>query len=156
MIELIIYLAITSIILVSITAIMLTILMGQAKSFVGSELNYNVEYVSNFLTRDIKQANQINSISTTTLSLKQQSNDVIYRFDRDTLTLWRQYNAGVPIKMNTDFINIDGSFYDNSFSNKSKNVLVYLELIEFDDANKMSDFTATTSVIFSVELRNRK
>ena len=156
LIELVIYLGITSIILVSITYLTLTLLLGQAKNFVGSELNYNLQYLSNYLTRDIKRANKIDSLSTTTLSLSQQSDTVVYRFDRDNLELWRQYNSNPPVKMNTDYIKINGTFFEKSFANKSKNVEVYLELIEFKNEGGLQEFTATTSSVFNVELRGKK
>ncbi len=156
LVELVIYLGITSIILVSITYITLTLLLGQAKSFVGSELNYNLQYLSNFVTQDIKSSNKIISLSTTTLALAQQSNTVTYWFDRDNLELWRQYNSDQPTKMNTDYIKINGTFYKKSFANKSKNVEVYLELIEFKNKGDLEEFTATTSSVFNVELRGKK
>jgi type II secretory pathway pseudopilin PulG len=154
--ELIIYLGIVSILLVSLTSLMLNILTGQARNFAQQEVNYNLKFISNNLAGDIKKANQIGSLSTTTLVLNFPGpNTVTYKFDRDRKLMTRQDNAGAAEEVSTKWVNIGGDFTDLSFKNKSKNVGIALA-IEYDNPANMSYYNASTTDSFAVELRGKR
>lgn len=156
LIEMIVYLAITSLILISITSLLVNILFAQTKNNIGSEVNYNLSYLNNYLVRDISQSNGINAISSTTLILGQPGKVVTYAFDRDKNILTKKINSEPEIKMHTDQVSVRGSFTDNSFLDKAKNVGVVLEIFQANNSSNLNDFNASTSAAFSVELRGKK
>jgi len=156
LIELIVYLAIVSIILVSISYLIIDILQNQTRDLARQEVNYNLKFIANYLTRDIREANQIGSLSTTTLVLNfPAAKTVTYRFDRDSQSLSRQLNAGAFLPVSTDQVWVNGDFTDLSFKNKTKNVGILL-IIAYKNPGDIAYFSASTSDSLAVELRGKR
>lgn len=153
--ELIVYIAIVSIILVSLTYLILDIIGGQTHSDASLEINQNLRFITRNLVSDIHAAQTVSSLVADTLILATPGGQVTYHFDSGDKKITRQVDAGNPIDLSSDEIEVGGSFSDQSFSDRNKTVGVVLN-ISYKNPSNRSDFNATTSAIFSVELRGRR
>jgi len=70
LIEMILYLAISSIFLTGVVYFTWDIVYGRVKSFTFQEVNYNVRFASKRITYEIKNAESINSITGNSISLQ--------------------------------------------------------------------------------------
>jgi len=155
LIELIIYLAIVSIILISISYLILDILGGQTKNYAKQEVNHNLRFISDNLIKDIKKAQDIDSLASDTLVLTMPGDDVTYNFDSINNKLTRQLGIAAPVDLNTNWVEISGSFSDLSYLARAKNVGINLE-INYKNPGNLPDYNASTTIEFSVELRGRR
>ena len=155
LIELIIYLAIVSIFLVSISYLALDILGGQAKSYGSQEINQNIRFVTNFLTKDIKSAQDIGNLSSDFLVLTMPGDDITYNFNSTNLTLTRQIGSNDPVVVNSDQVEVIGSFTNLSYTARNKNIGIDLTISRKNPDN-LPDYNASTTVDLSFELRGRR
>lgn len=155
LIELIIYLAIVSTVLVSISYLIIEIISGQTRAIAFQEVNQNIRFISQIITRDIREAEAISSLSADSMTLTMPGDDVVYTFEPSDLTLTRQLGAGAAEVLNTDRVEATGTFSDLSFTTRSANVGVEL-IIEYKNPDNLQDYKASTTVNFSSELRGRR
>jgi len=155
LIELIIYLAIVSIILISISYLILDILGGQVKSYANQEVNHNLRFISNNLIKDIKKAQDIGSLASDTLALTMPGDDITYNFDSIDNKITRQLGVATPVDLNTNRVEVLGSFSDLSYLSRAKNVGINLE-INYKNPGNLPDYNASTTAEFAVELRGRR
>ncbi len=155
LIELIIYLGILSIILVSMSYLMLDILGGQTKIYGNQDVNQNLRFISNYLIKDIRAASDISSLSADTLVLFMPGDDITYNFVAAEKKLTRHLGSNDPIQLNSDRVEITGNFSDLSYHNKVKEVGVYLVII-YKNPDNLPDYNASTTSAFSVGLRGRR
>lgn len=155
LIEMIIYLGIVSIILVSISYLILDIMGGQIKSYAGQDVNQNLRFVVNYLIKDIKSAQDFGSPASHTLVLTMSGDDITYNFNSADNSLTRQLGAASPVNLNSDRVEVTGAFTDLSYNGRTKNVGVDL-IVEYKNPNNLPDYNASTTSNFSVELRGRK
>lgn len=155
LIEMIIYLSIVSMVLVSLSYLILDIIGGQTKSTASQEVNHNVRFISQQLRNDITSASDIGSITAAELTLTLPGDDVTYAFDAGSKTVTRQVGANPAVVLNTQLIDVVGSFANASFNQRSKNVTVELTASRKNPDN-IADYNADTTVRFSVELRGRR
>src|SRR3989344_8346758 len=109
LIELIIYLAIVSIILVSISYLTIDLISGQSGSQADQELIYSFNFITATLTKDIRSAQAIASLSSDVLVLIMTGDDVTYSFDVGNKKLTRQIGASA-VDLHSDVIEVTGSF----------------------------------------------
>lgn len=155
LIETIIYLAIVSIILISISYLIIDIIGSQTKSIAGNEVNHNIRFMSDYLAKDIRSAQTISSLTSDTLVLTMSGDDITYNFDVGNLTLTRQVGVAVAEDLNTPQVEVMGSFVDRSYTTRSINVGVTLT-VEYKNPSGLSDYAADSTSNFSFELRGRK
>ncbi|OGY45136.1 MAG: hypothetical protein A2729_00065 [Candidatus Buchananbacteria bacterium RIFCSPHIGHO2_01_FULL_39_14] len=155
LVETIIYVAIVSIILVSISYLILDILGSQTKNTAQLEVSYNLKTIANFLRQDIKAAQNINSLSGQTFNLAMAGDDITYNFDLGNRQITRQVGSLSPAVINTNQVMINGSFFDFSYLARSKNVGINL-MIEYKNPDNLPDYNASTTIDFAVELRGRR
>ena len=155
LIELIIYIGIVSIILVSISYLIIDLISGQSSNTARQEVNQNVRFISSVISRDIRAAQAIASLSADTLVLTMPGDDITYNFDAGNLDLTRQIGAGPTEILNSNRLEISGSFSDRSYSSRTQNVQVNFTVSYYNPDN-LPDFNASTNSVFSVELRGRK
>jgi prepilin-type N-terminal cleavage/methylation domain-containing protein len=155
LIEVIVYLGIVSIILVSISYLIIDIISGQSKSNAGQEVNYNIRLINNYLVRDIGAASAIVSLSASNLVLDSVGNTITYNFDAINKKLTRQLNSDSPVDLNTNKVEIVGSFTDLSYLNRAKNIKVNLT-VDFKNPGNLPDYRYSFPAEFSVELRGRR
>lgn len=155
LIEMIIYLAIVSIVLVSITYLILDIMSGQTRTNAGEEVNYNSRFISQILTREIKVAQNIGSISSSSVTLTMPGDDIVYTFVPGDLTLTRQVGLAAAQIVNTSQVEVTGSFINNSYLARNKNISVNL-MIDYKNPANLPDYNASTVADFSIELRGRR
>ena len=155
LIELIIYIGIVSIILVSISYLIIDLISGQSSNTARQEVNQNVRFISSTISRDIRAAQAITSITADTLVLAMSGDDVTYNFDVGNLDLTKQVGAGLVEILNSSRIEISGNFSDQSYDSRTQNVRVDLTVSYYNPDN-LPDFNASTNSIFSVELRGRR
>ena len=155
LVEAMIYLAIVSIVLVSISYLILDILGGQVKSYAGQEVNQNMRYLANFLIKDSKAAQDIGSVTNDTLVLIMSGDDITYNFDGLNKVLTRQAGAGIPVVINSNLVEVQGSFTDLSYQGRSKNVSIYLD-INYKNPEGLTDYNVNSNTDISIELRGRR
>lgn len=155
LVEAMIYLAIVSIVLVSISYLILDILGGQVKSYAGQEVNQNMRYLTNFLIKDGKAAQDIGSVTSDTLVLIMSGDDITYNFDGLNKVLTRQVGAGIPVVINSNLVEVQGSFADLSYQGRSKNVSIYLD-INYKNPEGLNDYNVNSNTDLSIELRGRR
>lgn len=155
LVEMIIYLAIVSTLLVSISYLMLNLLAGQAKSNARREVNYNLQFVSDQLNRDIRLAKDISSLSPSTLILSLPTKIITYNFDAAAKKLIRQLNSEPLADVNTGWVEVTGGFANLSKSQRTKNVGVSLLLV-YKNPGNLPDYNASTTADWAVELRGRR
>ncbi len=155
LIELIIYLGIVGMILVSISYLILDIMVGQATNYADQEVNYNFRYIADILTDDIKSSQDIGSLTNSNLVLIMAGDDIIYNFDETNKILSRQVGDAAPLSVNNENIEIIGNFTDFSKMGRTKNVGIHLN-ISYKNPGNISDYNSTTTVDFAVELRGRR
>ena len=155
LIELIIYLAIVAMILTSISYLILDILGGQTKNYAGQEINFNLRFISNNLTKDIRSAQDISSLTADTLILTMPGDDITYNFDSGNNILTRQLGAATPADVNSNEVEVTGSFTDLSYLNRTKNVGISL-IINYKNPDNLPDYNSSTTAEFAVELRGRR
>ncbi|OGY47110.1 MAG: hypothetical protein A3J62_02205 [Candidatus Buchananbacteria bacterium RIFCSPHIGHO2_02_FULL_38_8] len=155
LIEMIIYLAIVAMVLTAISYLILDIISGQTTSFTDQEVNYNLRFISNNLIKDIKSAQDISSLSGETLVLTMPGEDITYNFNSVDNKLTRQLGSAEPINIHSDQVEVNGSFSSLSYLSRAKNVGIHLE-INYKNPDNLSDYNASTTVDFAVELRGRR
>lgn len=155
LIETIMYLAIVSIILVSISYLIIDILGGQTKSVAGTEVNYNIRFMSDIISKDIRAAQGIDSLAIDNLVLTMPGDDITYIFDTNSLTLTRQVGAAAVEELNTFRVEVTGSFIDRSFTTRSNNIGVEI-IVNYKNPENLPDYRSTATSTFSLELRGRR
>jgi prepilin-type N-terminal cleavage/methylation domain-containing protein len=155
LIEMIIYLSIVSVVLVSLSYLILDIIGGQTKSDAHQEVNYNIRFISDQLRRDITAAQGVAALTDTTLRLSMAGDDITYAFNTASSTLEKKIGSSASSTYNTTAVNVTGIFTDNSFGSRSQNVGVYTE-VSYKNPDNLPDFFASSSAQFSVELRGRR
>lgn len=155
LIELIIYLGIVSIILVSISYLMIDILGGQSKNYANQDVNQNLRFITTQITKDIKSAQVISSLSSDQLVLDMPGDDITYLFTPASSTLTRQIGLEPPINVASNRMNVTGDFTDLSYLTRTTNVSINLA-VSYKNPNNLPDFNASSSAVWSVELRGRK
>ncbi len=155
LVELIIYLGIVSVILVSISYLMLDILGGQTQSNASQEINYNLRFITNSLIKDIKSAQDIGSLSPETLVLALPGADITYNFNSVDKKITRQLGAVDPLELNGNKVEVTGSFSDLSYLVRAKNIGIHLE-INYKNPGNLPEYNASTTLDLAVELRGRR
>ena len=155
LIEMIIYLAIVSIILVTLSYLIIDILGGQTKNVAGQEVNQNLRFITNYLIKDVKSAQGIGSLTADTLVLTRPADDITYNFDGVSQKITRQLGAAAPVDLNSRQLEVTGSFIDLSYLGRTKNVGINL-IVSYKNPENLPDYNASTTVEFSVELRGRR
>lgn len=155
LIEVIVYLAIVSLLLVVISYLMIDLMQNRARSFAREEVNYNLRYITHHLSRDIRGANNIAGLSALSLELNYPGDNIFYEFDAGNNILTRRVGAGPAIKMNTQMVEVSGSFSNLSFKNKVKNAAVNLS-INHKNPQNYPEYNASTTYDFSVEVKGKR
>ena len=155
MIELIIYLAIVSTILVSISYLMIDILAGQTRNYTNQDINQQLRFVSGVIAKDIRSAQAVGSITSDSLVLVTPEDDIILNFDTANKILTRQIGSADPIALHDFQVEATGNFADLSYLERSKNIKVVLNF-NYSNPDNRSEYNASTTGIFSVELRGRR
>src|SRR3989338_5981734 len=76
LIEMIIYLAIVSIVLVSMSYLILDLIGGQSKSFANQETNQNLRFIVNTISQDVVSAQDFSLVAADTLVLAVPGDDI--------------------------------------------------------------------------------
>ncbi|MBN1779252.1 MAG: prepilin-type N-terminal cleavage/methylation domain-containing protein [Candidatus Buchananbacteria bacterium] len=156
LIELIIYIAIVSIILVSISYLMIDILKGSVSSIAKTEVNHNIRLLVWQLNKDIHGAAAVKDISAESLTLQlSDGHELKYFFDLEAKKLISQLDGGQLIQVHSDDINVEGDFSSLSFMDKTKGVDVNL-IISYKNPSGRQEYDASANVNLGVELYGRR
>jgi len=151
LVEVIIYIAIVSMILTVAIFFAWDIIGGQTKSYVITEVNQNSRFILNTIAKDMHEAIAIDSVSEDVLSVDLISGTTItYTFDNELYTLSRQVNTDDPIILHSDVIAVTGSW--NNLST-SLNSAVSLDLtVAYNSTSNHSDWQSSLSTSASFNL----
>lgn len=155
LVEMILYIAIVSVLLVGITYLFLDVLQSQKKDVAGKEVNDSVRFISAQLIRDIRSAESIGSVSPLALTLMMPGDDVMYIFDQPNEMLIRQIGSATPVKVHSDSVLVSGAFNDLSYLTRSANIAATL-VISYRNPDNLSEYNASSTIRFSAELRGRR
>ncbi len=127
---------------------------GQTKSYVITEVNQNSRFIISTISKDMRQANILNSVSETVLDIDLLSGDnIVYTFDDLANTISRQVNAGDIIVLNSAVVNVAGIWEDLSTAQASA---IGLDItITYNSESGHSDWESTlsTSTSFNLNLQ---
>lgn len=153
LIEIILYVALVSIILVAVTYFFIDATRSQARAYVIGEVNQNFRFCMDRMVRAIRQAEGIAGLSSSTLVLDNGSDpDITIEFDAPNNKVTYQVGAGSAIDLTTSQVLANGYFADRSTSS-TKNILIYLGL-DFNNSGPDINYTYSASATTTVELRS--
>jgi len=154
-VETILYIAIVSMMLVSITSLIIDIMGGQVKTSTYQDVTYYERFIANQMMRDIRNASNVPTLTSSTLVLTQPSGTVAYNFNSVSNQLTRQVGSDTPVAMHQPTLEVAGSFTDQSYMARTKTVGVHLQLT-FHNTSGREEFTSSSTVQFAVELRGKR
>ena len=151
LIEVVIYMAIVSTLLTVAIFFAWDIIGGQTKSYVITEVNQNSRYIIDKISKDIRQATILNSVSATSLSMDLITGDtVIYAFGSAPAILSRQFNTDDPVIMHSTVVDVIGSWEDLS-TPQAATVGLTLNVAYIADSGH-SDWKSSVATSISFEL----
>lgn len=155
LIEIIVYTALASIIVTSVVVFAMNIVFGQIKVIAIQEAQQNLRFAAAKLRYSIKDAQDISSISSSTLVLDNGSDpDITFNFDSGDKKLTKQIGAGTVVDLTSDEIEVTGSFTSRSFPNHAKNVKIEITA-NYVNPEDTTDYLASRTIKFAVELREK-
>ena len=125
------------------------IIGGQTKTFVITEVNQNSRFILERVARDIRQANTLNSISSSELSFDTLMGDtIIYTIANDSIS--RKFNLEEAVDLNNSTVSISGVWSDLS---TNQAVTIGLDMtVESSSDSEHSDWQASLSTANSYDL----
>jgi len=155
-IELILYVAIITIVLSAIIPFALTIITSAAKSNTQQEVFSQARFISEKIKYEIRNAVGINSVSTESISLATDdvsTDPTIISLTSGDVTIKK--GSGSAVLINSDFVTITGLTFTNNTSvdNKTKNISFVLSL-EDNLTSVRQEYKASTSIRSSLEVRS--
>ncbi|MBU1164650.1 prepilin-type N-terminal cleavage/methylation domain-containing protein [Patescibacteria group bacterium] len=155
LIELIIYIAIVSIILVSITYLILDVLGSQTKSYAHLEIEQNLRFIKQTMSADVKSAQDINTLTATSLILENGVDDITYTFDTVENKITRQVGSLPAEDITTNEVVVIGNFSNLSYLSRSRNIRVHLD-ITYLNPSDLADYRANLIADLTLTLRGRR
>ena len=119
LLEIIIYIALVSTILTSVTYFAWDIIYGDIKTYVKREVQQNARFSLEKMAYEIRQANAIISVSSDnkTLELDSDPENIIFYFDDVNKKITMQTGSAAPEDITSEEVEvINGGFYDRSFT----------------------------------------
>lgn len=155
LVELVIYLTIVSFVLLVVSGFFYNILLGRSKFSARSEIAYNANFVEKKLAFYIKQARSLQSVNSQILVLNLPLlQTVTFNFDAARQKLTMQESSGPVVDLNTDKVAVSGSFFDLSYFQRSRNILVDLKILT-KNSNPALFWQNETDFKLSFELRSK-
>lgn len=153
--ESILYIAIVSVFLVSVSYLIIDIMGSQTKSSAYEDVTYYQNFIVDQLARDVRRASDITALNSQTLVLAVSGGTVTYNFDTFNGMLTRQIDSALIEPLVDDTMTVSGQFANQSFMNRSKVVGIELLVATLNFGNR-NDITSTSSVTTAFELRGRR
>jgi Tfp pilus assembly protein FimT len=157
-IELILYVAILTGMLVTLIPFAWNIIGGGVKSATEQEVFDNARYISQRLKYEIRNATGINSVSSTQISLStatSATNPTIISSSSGMLTI--KQGVGAPIALNSQNASISAFTFTNytSVSNATKHIqFVFTIVANYPGAGQRQEYKESTTVEGSAEVRS--
>ncbi len=169
LIEVLIYLAIVSGVMIAATTFAWNVIGGKTKSQATQEVEANGRFIMNHLTKEIRLAEAVNPSSTldVNLALPQSAGDILslsMQNGSDDPTIIDVSNGVVRLKESTrgpyalssNQVVIKDLTFKNLSSADGKSLHLGINLIvEHLNPDQREEYTATSTLTTSVELRNR-
>lgn len=158
LIEIIIYMGIFSIVITSLIAYAWNVIEGGVKGTTEREIFTQAQYISNWLTEEIRGASGINSVSTTQLSLatfNAATNPTVITLDNGTLVV--QQGSASPYTLNSQNTTLQNFTFTNysSADNKTKDIQFDFTLAaNYQGAGARQEYNGAVSMEGSAELRS--
>ncbi len=155
LVELIMYLGIVSIMLVSLSYLIIDILGSQIKTISIDDVQYQTRFLEDQLRRDIQHASGITTVTTSTLELTSPNGTIRYAFNEASSTISRQYGAAATENLTLQTIAVNGSFADYSFQQRAPQIFVQL-MVSRRNPGSLSDYQASTTAQLLFDLRGKR
>ncbi len=155
-IEAILYIAIVSIMLTALIPFAWQIVEEGSQSSTQQEVSSNARYISEQIKYIIRNANGINSVSSSSISLSEATsaiNPTVITWTSPNITI--KQGTGATINLNSNDVKISSFTFTNNTSgdSKTKNIS-YVFTISDASTSVRSEFTSTMTVQSSAEVRN--
>ena len=157
-IELILYVAIVTMLLTALVPFAWNIIEGGAKSATQQEVFSTARYISERLKYEIRNATGINSVSSTQISLitdNAATNPTIISSSSGVLTI--KQGAGSPVALNTPNASVSAFTFTNytATASATKHIqFVFTMKANYPAAAKRQEFNETTTIEGSAEIRS--
>jgi len=154
-IELILYMAIVSIIVGSLVIFAWNIIGGGVKSSVEQEVYANARYVSERIKYEIRRASGITSVAPSSISLTNFSPDTSTAIDLSSGKVRISQNGGTPVSLNSADTTVSSLVFTDyrSADNKTKHIQFTLTLTS-NFAQARQEYQGSVSLESSAELRS--
>lgn len=157
-VEAILYVAIISIMLTALIPFTWSMVEGGTKSATQEEVSSQARVISERIAYEIRNAVDITSISSSTLTLCENSancslaaNQTVIIFTGTSVTI-NQANAG-SVTLDSNNVTVTGSFANNSSGSTTKNVSFALTVTE-NTGSTRNEYSASETISSSAEVRN--
>lgn len=157
LIELILYVAIVTLLLSALVPFAWNIIEGGAKSATQQEVFSNARYISERIKYEIRNATGINSVSSTQISLitdNAATNPTVISSSSGMLTL--KQGSGSPVALNSPNASVSAFTFTNYTSGDSatKHIqFVFTMKANYPGATNRQEFNETTTIEGSAEIR---
>jgi type II secretory pathway pseudopilin PulG len=152
LIEMILYIGLVAGFLVAITYFSIDATRSQARAYVIGEVNQNFRFCMDRIVRAIRQAEDISSISGSSLVLDNGADpDITISFVSASSTVTYQVGSGAIEDLNTDRVLATG-YFSNRSTSTTKNVFINLR-VDFNNPGTDINYSYTSIASTTVELR---
>jgi type II secretory pathway pseudopilin PulG len=156
-IELLLYLAIVTIMMTALIPFAWNIIEAGVKNSTEQEVFSNARYISEQLKYQIRNASGINSVAATQISLAtsiSNTNPTIIGLSGSNLTM--KQGAASPINLNSQNASISALTFTNytSGDNKTKNIQFTFTVSASYSASKRQEYNDSTAIESSAEVRS--
>lgn len=155
LIELILYVAIITIVMGALIPFAWSVIEGSAKSSVEQEVSSQARYVSERIKYEIRNANDINSISAQSIDLNTDTNATTV-IDLSAGKVRIKYGAGIPVNINSNDTNVTNlTFTDYQSADAKTKHIQFSFTIDDNYAGSRQEYDAPAiTVESSAELRS--
>lgn len=156
-IELILYISIVTMMMMTLIPFAWNVIQGGAKSATQQEVFSNARYISERIKYEIRNAAGINSVSATSISLiasPSANNPTVIDFSGGNIRI--KQGSGSTINLNSQNASVSALTFTNytSADNKTEHIQFTLTVNASNSGTKRQDYNAATTIEGSAEVRN--
>lgn len=159
LIEMILYLAISSIFLTGLVYFTWDIIYGRVKSFTFQEVNYNIRFASKRITYEIKNAKSVNSITGSSISLQMTDasrNPTEIQLTGGRIRIGYGLSSSCPINnpcyLTSDKVTVNDLAFTDLSSGNSSNIKF---LLTVESSGDRQEYNNIQTVETAVEVRSK-
>ena len=161
LIEMILYIALTSIFITAAIGFALDVIYGRIKSEVQREVGSNLKFIANRINYEIRNASDINSVASDSISLANSDlslNPTIINFTGGKITLGQGSTGSCPITspcdLNSDNVEVTNLIFTDLSTSNTSSVKFSLS-ITHDNPSNRKEWDRSGTYESSVQIRSK-